>query len=82
MGKEFNVTREMLTSSGRDPEQGAAGIPRGYVLKKAPRTARLVCLVMPDLKEAIEQEAHRQKISQNELVNTILEAHFFGQKRP
>ncbi len=84
--KSFKVDVNSLFLSGaeepaKDPERQEATTPAEIPAKiRETKSDRLQLLIRPSVNKALAKEAKRQRISKNELINQILEAHTKGAK--
>lgn len=89
--KGFKDAIENLFLSGaeepaQDPAEQEAARPAAPTKTQAPeirqetKSDRVQLLIRPSVNKALAKEAKRQRISKNELINQILEAHTQGAK--
>lgn len=79
---KMDVMREFM-SAPEAPEapqkaQDGANVPKGYVLVRESKSARMQLLVRPTTKEALRRAAGAQGLSVNDLVNQILDNYIEG----
>jgi uridine kinase len=73
-------TQEQTKEPVQDPADGFV-VPKGYMLVRENKTARMQLLVRPTLKEKIMQEADRQHMSMNELFEKVFEEYLEGKDK-
>lgn len=84
--KSFKVDVNSFFLSGaeelaKDPERQEATTPAEIPAEiRETKSDRLQLLIRPSVNKALAKEAKRQRISKNELINQILEAHTKGAK--
>lgn len=74
LGEEPEAVRE-----AEKPEAPAQIQPAAQEIRET-KSDRLQVLIRPSVNKALAKEAKRQRISKNELINQILEAHTKGAK--
>ena len=57
-----------------EPAPAAGAIPKGYMLVKERKTARMHILTKPSTKETLKEVAEKKGTSVNDLVNDMIEA--------
>lgn len=77
--KNFMGAAEMFISSARPQQEAPQGaqdsfsIPKGYILTKESKTARMALLVRPTTKTALKKIADEQGLSMNDIINQLIE---------